>query len=217
MTFRFTSSDIERLNHRHLTYGLIVVWIAGLGRYWDHPHPYPIQALGLGSPLVMTGLCVFLYLILRPLRPKHWLFFRLITFVSLTALPALLYAIPVERFLPLGAAQSVNAWFLFVIAAWRVALLARYLSVHSGLARGERWLALLLPLALIMVALTLLNLEQAVFRIMAGIREAERMPGDKAYGVLFGLSLISFLTSPVLILLYGFSIWRRRQRGERAA
>ena len=33
---------------------------------------------------------------------------------------AWLYALPVERWLELGAALSLNRWFLAVVAAWRV-------------------------------------------------------------------------------------------------
>jgi|GEM_PF-4987218 len=45
-----------------------------------------------------------------------------LAFVTLTAPPALLYAIPVERFMTPSAASVTNAWFLAVVAAWRVGL-----------------------------------------------------------------------------------------------
>ncbi len=47
--------------------------------------------------------------------------------VCLTAPPALLYAIPVERFFDAATARNINTGFLAFVAAWRVALLAFYL------------------------------------------------------------------------------------------
>ncbi len=215
LSLAFTRGDLETLGSRHLVYGLLVVWAVGLGRYWDHPDPYLVQALGLGSLAVMAALAGFLYLVLLPLRPARWSFVHLLTFLSLTALPALLYAIPVERVLDLADARAVNAWFLGAVAIWRVAMLARYLSVWTGLSGPVLAAALVLPLALIVVALTLLNLEKAVFNVMAGLRE-DGTPGDVAYLVLFLVTGASFVVSPVLALLYGFAVWRRRKDWSRA-
>ena len=55
-------------------------------------------------------------------------------FVGLTALPGWLYAVPVERFLPLDTAQAVNAGFLALVAAWRVALARGVVAGTVGLA-----------------------------------------------------------------------------------
>ena len=55
---------------------------------------------------------MFVWLVIWPLRPKEWSYKKVLTFVSLTSAPAILYAIPVERFLSLPTARSVNAWFL---------------------------------------------------------------------------------------------------------
>jgi len=216
LSLTFTRGDLQALGRRHLLYGLLVVWAVGLGRYWDHPDPYLVQALGLGSLAVLVALAGFLYLALLPLRPARWSFVHLLTFLSLTALPALLYAIPVERGIDLASARVVNAWFLGVVAVWRVGMLARYLSVWTGLSGPVLAAALLLPLALVVVALTLLNLEQAVFNVMAGLRE-DGTPGDVAYLVLFLITGTSFAVSPVLALLYAFAIWQRAKAARNAA
>ena len=209
LSFRFDGEDLSRLGGRHLAYGLLVTWGVGFGRYWDHPNPYPIQALGLGSLPVLLGLAVFLFLVLWPLRPKNWSFPNLLTFLSLTSLPAILYAIPVERFLSLHAARSANVWFLVCVALWRVALLGRYLTRRTDLTGGRLVPALLLPIALVIVTLTLLNLEQVIFNVMAGIREDEGSANDTAYGWLFFISTASFFVSPLLLIAYGFSVWAR--------
>ncbi len=209
LSLRFTAGDLERLNHRHLVYGLLVTWAAGIGRYWDHPDPYLIQSLGLGSLCVTFALGLFLYLILWPLRPSNWSLTHLYTFVSLTALPALLYAVPVERFFSFNVARSANVWFLITIAVWRVAMLSRYLSRQTGLSGGVLVAALLLPLALVVVVLSLLNLEQVVFDLMAGLREEGGTTNDEAYEFLFFFSMLCFIALPVLLLAYAVAVWRQ--------
>ena len=60
LTLRFTRDDLEGLGTRHLVYGLLVTWAVGIGRYWDHPDPYMLQSLGLGSLAGMVVLVGFL-------------------------------------------------------------------------------------------------------------------------------------------------------------
>ena len=213
LALRFGREDLEAFGPRHLVYGMLVVWAAGIGRYWDHPDPYFLQSIGLGSLAVMTALAAFLYGALLPLRPERWSFTHLLTFLSLTALPALLYAVPVERFMDLASARAVNAWFLGVVALWRVAMLARYLRVWTELSGPILAAALLLPLALVVVALTVLNLEKAVFDVMAGLRE-DGGPGDVAYFWLLLVTTGSFVLSPILAALYGYAIWKRVRAGR---
>ena len=214
LSLRFTEDDLARLGPRHLVYGLLVTWAVGIGRYWDHPQPYLLQSLGLGSLAVMFAIVLLLYVLLLPLHPRRWSLFHLVTFVSLTALPALLYAIPVERFMSLDDARAVNVWFLGVVALWRVLMLGRYLAKWTDLSGVVLGASLLLPLALVVVALTLLNLEQAVFDVMSGLHE-DGTAGDEAYQFLFLLSGGSFLASPILALIYVFAILSRlKQRRE---
>ena len=60
----------------------------------------------------MFVLSAFLWLIVAPLRPRNWSFIGVLIFVTLTSLPALLYAIPVEKFMSLENAQTANVIFL---------------------------------------------------------------------------------------------------------
>ena len=121
----------------------------------------------------------------------------------------------VERFMSLDTARTVNVWFLAAVALWRVLLLGRYLEKWTDLSGVVLGASLLLPLALVIVALTLLNLEQAVFDVMSGLRE-DGTAGDKAYQFLFLLSGGSFLASPILALIYAFSISSRRKHRREA-
>jgi hypothetical protein len=210
LSLRFTERDLACLGPRHLVFGLLVTWAVGIGRYWDHPHPYLLQSLGLGSLAVMFGLVLLLYLLILPLHPARWSVVHLLTFISLTALPAILYAIPVERFMSLESARTVNVWFLGTVALWRVLVLGRYLGQWTDLSGPLLGASLLLPLALIVVILTMLNLEQSVFNVMSGIRE-DGTASDSAYQFLFLLSILCFLASPVLGLIYVSAVIRRME------
>ena len=136
--------------------------------------------------------------------------YHLLLFVTLTSPPAVLYAIPVERFISFEAAQQVNVWFLAVVAVWRVALLAVYLMRVAGLSRFAVLVATLLPLTLIVATLTALNLEHVVFKIMAGLEDHEKSVNDGAYTVLLIITYFSVMAFPVLLVLYGWLIYRVR-------
>jgi hypothetical protein len=212
LTFRLSQDDFLRLDSRHLRFGLLATWLAGIGRYWDHPDAHPLQYAGLGSLFYVLLLSAFLWALVAPLKPDNWRIDRVLTFVSLTSPPALLYAIPVERFMTLEAAQTTNFWFLAIVALWRVALLFFFFRRVAQLGPGLTFVAALLPLALIVLALAALNLEHAVFEIMAGKRDTPATPHDLAYNVVVMLAILSWLAGPVLLLTYLFAVIGRRSK-----
>src|SRR5512134_2839207 len=127
LSFRRPSPAIGPHWKAYLAFGLLFTWLAGVGRYWDNPRALAWQQLGLGSLAYVFCLAFVLWVLLLPLRPKLWSYKNVLIFITLTAPPAVLYAIPVERFMSLAAAQAANAWFLGVVATWRVALLFWFL------------------------------------------------------------------------------------------
>ncbi len=200
LAFRRPSAALHSHWQGFLAFGLACTWLAGIGRYWDNPRAEWWQLLGLGSLAYVFALALLLWLLLYPFRPLNWRYRNLLVFISLTAPPAWLYAIPVERFLPLQAAASANAWFLALVAAWRVGLLVRFLHRVAGLRPLELVVGTGLPLALIVVTLSLLNLEHVVFNIMAGIQPEDRSANDLAFQVVLVLAVLSFYASPILLL-----------------
>jgi len=73
--------------------------------------------------------------------------------------------------------------------------------------------ASLLPLTIIVTALTALNLEQAVFEIMGGNRQQTQ--NDAAYFILMLISVFSVLLSPILLLVYcvlAYRAWKSKER-----
>jgi hypothetical protein len=198
----------------YFVFGLVFTWVAGIGRYWDNPRAGVWQHIGLGSVAYVFVLAMFIWLLLAPLRPKNWSYKNVLLFLTLTAPPALLYAIPVEKFMTLENARTTNVWFLAIVSVWRVALLVRFLHRTGGLSAGATAVAALLPITIIMLVITELNLEHVVFSFMGGLRDEQRTGNDDAFMVVFILSIYSLLAAPVLLIAYFvciFLAWRRRR------
>ena len=206
MTFQPFKIDTSII-HWYLVFGIGCTWLCGIGRYWDNPKADFWQYLGLGSVLYVFLLALILWLVILPLKTRNWGYKNVLLFVSLTAPPAILYAIPVERFMTLESAQRTNVWFLAVVAIWRVALLLKYLTSVAGLSGLRVIVATLLPLTLIVTGLTALNLEHVVFKIMAGLEDHERSANDGAYTVLVLITYFSLITSPIFLAMYGWFIY----------
>lgn len=212
LTFRLPRERLNNLTLRHLAIGMVLTWLVGMGRYWDDPGAHLGQHLGLGSVVYVFVLSGILWAAFKPIAPDRVRYTDLAKFISLTAAPALLYAIPVERFLPLEDAIEANVWFLLVVAVWRVALLVFFMLRGLGFRWFEALFAGLLPLVAIVVALTALNLERAVFEIMGGLGPKAQTANDGAYQALFSLTLLSMMAAPVLLLGYVGCIARRLVR-----
>ena len=185
--------------------GVVFAWIAGLGRYWDHPSAHIWQYMGLGSVIYIFVLSALIWILALPLRPDRWSYLSVLTFVGLTSPLAWLYAIPVERFVPISTAVTANVLFLAIVAMWRVALYVYFLRVIAKLSGAKVFVLTLLPLTGIIFALAALNLEHAVFEIMAGL-ETERTESevihDGVYFFVLALGVVSVFAAPILFLLY---------------
>lgn len=208
LTFRPVSSAVPTHWPAFLAFGLFFTWLAGVGRYWDNPRAYLWQQLGLGSLVYVFVLALIIWVMLLALRPKNWSYRNVLLFVALTSPPAVLYAIPVERFTTAQRAVSANICFLAIVASWRVAMYAVFLRRTAGLNAGAVIVGTLLPIAVIVVTLSFLNLEHVVFAIMGGLRPEDRSANDGAYVVVIWLSILSVLLSPVLAISYAVLVYR---------
>lgn len=215
LTFRASREELGGLHRRHLMCGLAATWIVGMGRYWDDPNAYLLQHLGLGSVVYVFALSGILWLLVAPLGPTDWQYQKLLTYVTLTSPPAILYAVPVERMYELGTARSLNAWFLAIVAAWRVALLVIYLVRAARLPWYSVVVGTLLPLTVVITTLSILNLEHAVYDIMAGMRDGGTA-NDLAYSVLLALTFLSSMLVIPLLATYSLIWWNRRSRRSAA-
>lgn len=210
LAFRRSGPALALHRGPFLAFGLVCTWLAGVGRYWDNPRASLFQHLGLGSVVYAFVLAAILWVLVLPLKAKRWSYGNVLVFVTLTSPPALLYAIPVERFLAIETAARINVWFLAVVAAWRVALLFAFLRRTAELPWLVVTVVALLPLAAIVLCLAAFNLEHVAFDIMAGLHERERGPNDYAYMFVCRLTEVALYAAPVLFVAYLVCIARRR-------
>lgn len=205
LTFRLRQDGFDAMGWRHLTVGLVFTWIAGVGRYWDSPRGHFLQYAGFGSVIYVVFLAGVLWLVIKPLtEPGVGSYRQIVAFLALTSPPAWLYAIPVERWMDRESAATVNLVFLQVVALWRVILLVLFLRRAMRLNTGLCVVAVLLPLAGLVMALALLNLEHVVLNIMGGLRETDRSPADLSYQFVV---LLAMLSTPVFAVTFCVWIW----------
>jgi len=217
ISFQASSDELQALNVRHLLLGFACTWLVGIGRWWEDPRAGLLQHLGVGSVVYVFVLASFLWAIVWLLNPPRLSYLNLLTFISLTSPPAILYALPVRHGLDLDTAQTVRFAMLGVVAAWRVALLAFYLRRGTGLSESKTTLGTVFPLAVIVFTLTVLNLDRVVFNIMGAISPAERSVNDTAYGFMVLITLLCFYAFVPLVIIYiSVAIQSTKERLNRA-
>jgi hypothetical protein len=203
LTFRAPSAAIGEHSGVYLAFGLFLTWAAGVGRYWDSPDALFWQHLGLGSLAYVFLLALVLWALVAPLGPRNWSYRNVLLFISLTAAPALLYAIPVEMFFSSSVALALNGSFLAVVALWRVALLFTFLRRAAGLHGVVIFVAALLPLALIVDGLAFMNLEHLVYQSMIGMRDPDGTVDDGGHAVVRFICGLAAVLTPALLACYG--------------
>jgi len=129
----------------------------------------------------------------------------------MTAPMALVYGIPVERFLSPGEATRANLIFLAIVAAWRVLLMIRCVNV---LYENKKWHAVMIVAlfsdVLAMVAMA--YVPGPIMMIMGGVRLTESeslIQAARIYMQLFG-----FLSMPVWIIGYLMLCFKRPPEGK---
>ncbi len=213
LTLRLDATQYAALGRREALIGLELAWIAGIGRYWDHPSAGFAQRSGVGSVIYVFALSALLWLMLRPMGAHRREYWNVVAMVGLTSPLAWLYALPVERWTEVESAIGLNLGFLAVVAAWRLLLLARYLSVGCGLPWWSALACTLLPLSAIVTALSLFSLERVVLDAMAGLRRegaAERILEATDHAVI-NITVLSWWTVIPSLFAYAFSAEHSRR------
>lgn len=211
--FKLNKAHLLQLNNTHLFAGILGTWLVGIGRYWDDEKASLLQNLGLGSVIYIFLLAAFIWIIVLPFQIENWTYKIVLTFIALTSFPAIFYAIPVEKFFTIQTANTINVWFLAVVAAWRLCLLFSFLKQFTRLSLGNIITITFMPICLIISVLTILNLHKVVFSIMGGIRNPS--PHDSSYFVLMFLTGISLLLILPLIGAYITGIYNRKKEIKR--
>jgi hypothetical protein len=160
-----------------LALGLVLVLSAGLAREYDGAdlvhEPwhllFPFVA-SLVSSFILFSVTFVIAKAKRMEAPPFLTSYRM--FLSLfwmTAPLAWLYAVPYERFLSPVDATAANLWTLGIVAAWRVALMIRVISVLMGY-RLVAAFALVMALADIEALFALAASPIPIIEVMGGIQ-----------------------------------------------
>lgn len=200
--------------------GLVFVLSAGLAREYDHEDLLrePWHALlPLGASLVTATI---LHAIIRAVSwwrsgtgwPRRGGYLSFLGLYWATAPLAWLYAIPVERFLPVEDAVAANLWLLGIVSLWRVLLMSRVVQVVWHCHAGEAVTVVgFFAVAVAMAALFLTPIP--VLSIMGGI---ELAPAEAMLAATtFFTGLFLFLSAPFwLVAFLAVFAWRRRPGGS---
>jgi hypothetical protein len=200
--------------------GLSFVVSAALAREYDGEYLPAKPWLLLVPLLASVAVAALLFVPFRPPvngaspRPVGGRAFRqLLTLVWMTAPLAWLYAIPWERMLSPASAVQANLTTLGVVACWRVLVIARALSVLTGVqfALALAFVALIadagLQIAIALIPVPTLN-------VMGGIEPSapDRILRDTTFLVqLFGVPLLLVLLVAAVICWQGLRtriVWR---------
>ncbi len=115
----------------------------------------------------------------------------------MTAPMAWLYAIPYERMLSPVDAIGVNLWTLALVAAWRVALMVRVVSVIYGVRRITAFFLVMFFADAVVIAVVTL-VPTPVIDIMGGLRHTERDALVSSITLLVGF--FSIATAPIWVI-----------------
>lgn len=219
LTFRARAEEFDQLGTRHLVFGLVCTWLVGIGRYWDSDRAEVLQHLGVGSVVYVFVLGLILWTLVLPFAPKNWSYLKVVTFITMTAPPAALYAIPVEMWFDLPTASMLNVQALLLVATWRVALLVFALRRMARLRWSEIIVSASLPLVAIVTVLSALNLEKAVFSVMAGLAPGAGTSADDAYATVLMMTISAWAVLPFIAIAWCVVVVRshRRQQAEKGS
>ena len=134
--------------------------------------------------------------------------------VMMTALPGIIYAIPVEMFLDPNTAGSVNMIFLAIVAGWRMALYFVFLKRVAKLPTYPQLIGWLLPPSIIVAVLGFYGMMYAIAAGMGGVRE-DADPNLATMEALAMIGLASWMALPLLIPSYiVFAVLRHKRPAE---
>lgn len=212
---------IQRVSDTPAATWLALSWVILAALFRDYDHADLLRFPGwLAVPLLASTLLAGFFFVLLKLNPdvracplpNRIQFRRLLTCFWMTAPMAMIYAIPVERFLSPPEATRWNLTFLALVATWRVLLISRVISVLYGLSLFQA----LCPVMLLAdsLALTIMVLIPIpVLQVMGGIRLSESSEIINAAR----LNVIAMGVLTWLIWLIGFAISVSSTRKETAA
>ncbi|MGI8923601.1 MAG: hypothetical protein ACR2HJ_06100 [Fimbriimonadales bacterium] len=203
LLLRISGDRIRGLGWKHFALGLVLTWIVGIGRWYDDPDAVLAQQLGAGSVgyiFVISLLICWLGGPFATAREIPWTYPRVLTYVSLTALPGIVYAFPIEWVASASVSRYYNLSALALVSAWRVAMLVRLYRDGAGMKPTQTAATTLFLISGIVLVLSFARVLNAVASAMGGFREeGERLAADLAVG--------ACMISIGVLVVSGISYW----------
>jgi len=209
--FKPLKGDPAKHWRTYLLVGAAITWVVGFGRYWDDAEEPLLLRSGFTSIFYTLALSAFIWLIVLGLKPERWSYRNVLLMVMMTALPGIIYAIPVEMFMSNESAGAVNMLFLAIVAGWRMALYYTFLKRVAKLPPVASLVGWLLPPTVILAALGFYGITYVIAGGMAGVRD-EVDPQMASMQVIAYLGLASWVCLPILALIYVVLLFERRIR-----
>lgn len=209
--FRPIKGDPATHWRTYLVTGLAITWIVGFGRYWDNAEAPPLLRSGATSIVYALVLSAFIWLLVLGLKPQRWSYRNTLLMVTMTALPGIIYAIPVEMLMNPSAAGATNMIFLAIVAGWRMALYFVFLKRVGNLPGYPLLIGWLLPPSIIVAVLGAYGMMYAISAGMAGVRD-EVDPNLASMEAIAYLGLLSWVALPLLVPAYIFFAVMRNKR-----
>jgi hypothetical protein len=208
--FRPLKGDPAKHWRLYLLVGFALTWMVGFGRYWDNAEAPLWLRSGLTSILYALALSGFIWLIVLGLRPERWSYRNVLLMVLMTALPGIIYAIPVETMMDALTAGALNMIFLAIVAIWRMALYYVFLERVTRLPAYPRLVGWLLPPSIIVAVIGFYGMMYVIAAGMGGVRE-DVDPNLAAMNVLAFLGLASWVMTPLLMIAYIVFVFLRNR------
>lgn len=174
LCFCASEEELKSLGKHEYFFGMMLVWLAGMGRVWHDPHAHWIMKTGFSSVCYVFLLAIFVWVLIALIGPKDWKLGRLLIFICLTAPPAFLQAIPVQMFLPAYQAEWINIIFLLLVASWRLCLLVWYVTKTADLSLIRTSVAVFLPVATVINTVVWTDAMLSGIGTMGGVRRELR-------------------------------------------
>jgi len=203
LTFRLTPEEFDELGFRHFLLGTVTAWAVGFGRWWNRPEDaMPLLRSGIVSVIIVLALGLLLHVVTSVLKPQHRGLLKTTAYVSLTSLPAAVYALPLESWMELEQARSGNFAMLTVVAVWRVALYVCFLMRIARFKLYTTIVTTVFPLAVVVFLLAVNGLTFHVLQLNTGRADTPISTAESRYEVILYMGILSIYVAPVAFVLW---------------
>lgn len=206
LTFRSREEDFFEARWSLLILAILGTWIVGIGRWVTDRDALAIQRTGIGSIAYIVALSTALYVMLWFVSNRKTRYLDMLVVVGMTSPPALVYAIPVERWFTPEVSAGLHAAALAFVSIYRVSLLIFYLVRSRRYDISGAVFGFLLLLSCILLWLFLSGKTGITFTGMGGIERADPEIAEDVANAINALGCFPCLVAPLAGVFYMISV-----------